>query len=199
MIAARRSFPQRLAALGWTRKPCMLAVRPAREGPAVAIVGARAAYADRRWTGPMRSRKHLAGRGVHVVSGGALGIDGAAHRGALAGEGRTTVVLGTGVDLAYPAAPRGAVRPSRRAWRRARRACSRRASCAAPLHVHRAQSADRGARGCGRRRRGRRSLGLAVDGRRRRASTVASSRPGRAAGLRSRLLATGAALVESLR
>jgi DNA processing protein len=47
--------------------------------------------------------RHLATRGVHVVSGGALGVDGAAHRGALAGGGTTTVVLGTGVDVLYPA------------------------------------------------------------------------------------------------
>jgi len=46
--------------------------------------------------------RHLAHRGVQVVSGGALGIDGAAHRGALAGQGGTTVVLGTGIDVAYP-------------------------------------------------------------------------------------------------
>ena len=39
---------------------------------------------------------------MHVISGGALGIDGAAHRGALAGHGATTVVLGTGCDVAYP-------------------------------------------------------------------------------------------------
>ncbi len=69
--------------------------------PAVAIVGARAATV----VGMERAHRiarHLAGRGIHVVSGGALGIDGAAHRGALAAGGRTTVVLGSGVDVAYP-------------------------------------------------------------------------------------------------
>lgn len=69
--------------------------------PAVAVVGARAASQ----AGMDRAHalgRHLAARGVQVVSGGALGIDGAAHRGALAGGGGTTAVLGSGVDVLYP-------------------------------------------------------------------------------------------------
>ena len=44
----------------------------------------------------------LAGAGVAVVSGGAWGIDGAAHRGSIASGGRTVAVMGTGVDIFYP-------------------------------------------------------------------------------------------------
>ncbi len=93
-------YPERLVALGWTRT---LRVRGhLGAGPAVAIVGARAATTVAMGRAHALAR-HLAERGVHVVSGGALGIDGAAHRGALAGGGTTTVVLGSGVDVYYPA------------------------------------------------------------------------------------------------
>jgi DNA processing protein len=45
----------------------------------------------------------LAEKGVGVVSGFARGIDSAAHRGCLAGGGFTIAVMGTGIDLIYPA------------------------------------------------------------------------------------------------
>ena len=93
------ALPKRLEALGWKRPIYVRGVLS--EGPAVAIVGSRAASGDGMNRAHMLAR-HLAERGVHVVSGGALGIDGAAHRGALSGRGATTVVLGTGCDIAYP-------------------------------------------------------------------------------------------------
>ena len=93
-------YPERLNALRWNRVLHLRGQLPAA-GPAIAIVGARAATTVAMQRAHVLAR-HAAERGVHVVSGGAIGIDGAAHRGALAGAGQTTVVLGSGVDVYYP-------------------------------------------------------------------------------------------------
>jgi DNA processing protein len=76
--------------------------RAALSRPAVAIVGSRAAsaYAVEVAT---RLGRELAERGVVVVSGLARGADGAAHRGCLAAGGPTVGVLGSGIDVIYPA------------------------------------------------------------------------------------------------
>lgn len=69
----------------------------------VAMVGARAAtgYGQRVAT---EFGYELAQDGIVVISGAAFGIDAAAHRGALAAEGRTVAVQACGLDRAYPAA-----------------------------------------------------------------------------------------------
>ncbi|GDY30607.1 DNA-processing protein DprA [Gandjariella thermophila] len=69
---------------------------------AVAVVGSRAAsgYGQHVAT---EFGHGLASAGVTVVSGAAYGVDGAAHRGAVAAEGPTVAVLACGVDIAYPA------------------------------------------------------------------------------------------------
>lgn len=76
---------------------------PLRPGllPSVAVVGARAATTigrdvARAWAA------ELAGRGASIVSGGAFGIDRAAHEGALGAGGATVAVLAAGVDVDSP-------------------------------------------------------------------------------------------------
>jgi DNA processing protein len=67
----------------------------------VAVVGSRLASTYGRYTTEKISRE-LALQGITIVSGLARGIDAAAHRGALAGKGRTIAVLGCGLDIVYP-------------------------------------------------------------------------------------------------
>ena len=73
----------------------------AKDKNAVAIVGSR----QTTHYGIETARKlayQLAYVGVTVVSGGARGIDTAAHQGVLAAKGRTVCVLGTGINLVFP-------------------------------------------------------------------------------------------------
>lgn len=82
------------------------------DGRRVAIVGTRNATAAGRDTATMLGRQ-LAAAEVHVISGLARGIDGAAHRGALRGvddggrSGRPIAVVASGHDVVYPREHRG--------------------------------------------------------------------------------------------
>jgi DNA processing protein len=69
--------------------------------PALAIVGSRNATQQGEANAEAFA-KALSAAGLTVVSGLALGIDAAAHRGGLAGPGSTIAVLGTGIDVLYP-------------------------------------------------------------------------------------------------
>jgi DNA processing protein len=75
---------------------------PAFQRPMIAIVGTRSASAYGKACA-QKFAEAFARAGVTVVSGGALGIDGAAHKGAVQAEGSTIAVLATGVDTVYPA------------------------------------------------------------------------------------------------
>ncbi|WP_119067966.1 DNA-processing protein DprA [Rubrobacter indicoceani] len=100
-------YPERLR--GASDPPPALFVRgefpPGREGigaaAVVAVVGSRKASVGAHSVARSLGRL-LAERGVSVVSGLALGIDAAAHRGALDAGGETVGVLGCGIDVVYP-------------------------------------------------------------------------------------------------
>jgi DNA processing protein len=73
-----------------------------RDDRAVAVVGSRNSSRYGLTCAESISRG-LAARGITVVSGMARGIDSAAHVGALREKGRTIAVLGSGIDVIYPA------------------------------------------------------------------------------------------------
>jgi DNA processing protein len=91
----------------WAGEPLALWVRGAGDlaqlhERAVSVIGARAAtgYGERV---AAEFGHDLSANGFTVVSGAAYGIDGAAHRGALAAQGPTVAVLGCGIAIPYPA------------------------------------------------------------------------------------------------
>jgi DNA processing protein len=89
--------------------PPLLYVRGAlqpNDSWAIAIVGTRRASTYGREVAHSLSRD-LAGQGITVVSGLALGVDTVAHRSSLEHGGRTIAVLGSGVDQIYPPENRG--------------------------------------------------------------------------------------------
>ena len=79
---------------------------------AVALVGSRAGSPYARAVAEQLA-SDLSHRGVTVVSGLARGVDGAAHRGGLAGRGGTVGVLGCGLDVVYPPEHRQLIRAVR--------------------------------------------------------------------------------------
>lgn len=106
LTAASPSWPRCLAHA--TPPPEQIWVRGREEllaaGPAVAIVGSRAAtpYGQQQsW----RFAHDLTRMGVLVISGLARGVDAAAHAGALDAGGGTIAVLGCGVDRPWPKTP----------------------------------------------------------------------------------------------
>jgi len=97
-----RRYPEILRAIA--DPPAILQARgriESLQGPLVAVVGARRATPYGLTAAGLLARD-LADSGVGVVSGGARGIDSAAHKGALEAGGTTIAVLGSGLDVPYP-------------------------------------------------------------------------------------------------
>lgn len=97
-----REYPDKLRNIA--KLPYALFVRgrlPEENKISIAIVGARncSMYGKEMafWFG-----KSLSNAGIQVISGLALGVDGCAHKGALAGNTSTFGILGNGIDICYP-------------------------------------------------------------------------------------------------
>jgi len=88
--------------------PPLLYMKGRREllrAPALAVVGSRNATPQGLANAEAFSRA-MSDAGLAIVSGLALGIDAAAHRGGLQGAGSSIAVMGTGLDIVYPAGNR---------------------------------------------------------------------------------------------
>jgi DNA processing protein len=96
-------YPDLLAAI--PDPPLLLYIKGCPDllaGPALAIVGSRNASSQGK-ANALAFAEALSRAGLAIVSGLALGVDAAAHEGALKGAGSTVAVIGTGPDLVYPA------------------------------------------------------------------------------------------------
>lgn len=99
---ADEEYPDRLGQIP-DPPPALFVAGEIPRGRSVALVGSRKASPTGIETARALGRA-LAERGACVVSGLALGIDAAAHEGALEGGGKTVGVLGCGIDVVYPRA-----------------------------------------------------------------------------------------------
>lgn len=103
-VVGDAAYPSRLAGFQRDDVPLFVARRgaPPPAAPAVAIVGSRRATGYGRGVAAWLAEA-CGDAGVRVVSGGAVGIDAAAHEAAHTTVAATTVVLGCGHDVRYPA------------------------------------------------------------------------------------------------
>ncbi|BCN92455.1 DNA processing protein DprA [Thiomicrorhabdus immobilis] len=103
LLLGDKEYPQSLTEI--SEAPIVLGVRGNIEllsDPQIAIVGSR--HASRLGVETAKDfAKHLSSQGLAITSGLALGIDTAAHKGALEGVGKTVAVVATGLDRIYPA------------------------------------------------------------------------------------------------
>ena len=95
-------YPERLARC-WDAPPVLFVTAPIHEvGRSVAIIGSRSAQ-EGVLADTHALAKDLSATAVTIVSGLAIGVDAAAHEGALAADGPTIAVLGTGITRVFPA------------------------------------------------------------------------------------------------
>lgn len=101
-VLERVDFPETMARLAYPPAIFAWGISDCLSQPTIAIVGTRAATIYGKAVA-MKFAEAFAHAGVTVISGGALGIDAAAHRGALGAGGSTVAVLAGGIDQVYPA------------------------------------------------------------------------------------------------